>query len=79
MNSMKRQKDRTLKEELPRLVGAQYATGDQLTTEDEMVGWNHRLDGHGFEWTPGVGDGQGGLPCCSSWGCTESDTTVQLN
>ena len=68
MNSMKRQKDRTLKEELPRLVGAQYATGDQLTTEDEMVGWNHRLDGHGFEWTPGVGDGQGGLVCCGSWG-----------
>ena len=56
MDSMKRQKDRTLKEELPRLVGAQYATGDQLTTEDEMVGWHHRLDGHGFEWTPGVGD-----------------------
>ena len=68
MNSMKRQKDRTLKEELPRLVGAQYATGDQLTTEDEMVGWNHRLDGHVFEWTPGVGDGQGGLVCCGSWG-----------
>ena len=68
MNSMKRQKDRTLKEELPRLVGAQYATGDQLTTEDEMVGWHHRLDGHGFEWTPGVGNGQGGLVCCGSWG-----------
>ena len=68
MNSMKRQNDRILKEELPRLVGAQYATGDQLTTEDEMVGWNHRLDGHGFEWTPGVGDGQGGLVCCGSWG-----------
>ena len=75
MNSMKRQKDRTLKEELPRLVGAQYATGDQLMTEDEMVGWNHRLDGHGFEWTPGVGDGQGGLVCCGSWGHKELDTT----
>ena len=36
-------------------------------TEDEMVGWHHRLDGHGFGWTPGVGDGQGGLPCCGSW------------
>ena len=37
-------------------------------TEDEMDGWHHRLDGHGFEWTPGVGDGQGGLACCNSWG-----------
>ena len=36
-------------------------------TEDEMVGWYHRLDGHGFGWTPGVGDGQGGLVCCGSW------------
>ena len=35
------------------------------TTEDEMVGWHHRLNGHGFGWTPGVGDGQGGLACCS--------------
>ena len=38
------------------------------TTEDEMVGWHHRLNGHGFGWTPGVGDGQGGLVCCGSWG-----------
>ena len=49
------------------------------TTEDEMVGWHHRLNGHGFGWTPGVGDGQGGLACCSSWGCKEADTTEQLN
>ena len=48
-------------------------------TEDEMVGWHHQLDGHGFVWTPGVGDGQGGLACCSPWGCKESDTTEQLN
>ena len=48
-------------------------------TEDEMAGWHHRLDGHEFEWTPGVGDGQGGLVCCSSWGCKESDTTEWLN
>ena len=48
-------------------------------TEDEMVGWHHRLDGHGSGWTPGVGDGQGGLACCGSWGCKESDTTEQLN
>ena len=37
-------------------------------TEDEMAGWHHRLNGHGFGWTPGVGDGQGGLACCGSWG-----------
>ena len=48
-------------------------------TEDEMVGWHHRLDGHGFGWTPGVGDGQGGLVRCSSWGCKESDMTEWLN
>ena len=49
------------------------------TTEDEMAGWHHRLDGHGFGWTQGVGDGQGGLTCCGSWGRKESDTTEQLN
>ena len=48
-------------------------------TEDEMIGWPHRLDGHGFGWTPGVGDGQGGLVCCSSWGCKELDMTERLN
>ena len=48
-------------------------------TEDEMVGWHHLLDGHGFGWTPGVGDGQGGLACCSPWGRKELDTTEQLN
>ena len=47
--------------------------------QDEMVGWHHRLDGCEFEWTPGVGDGQGGLVCCNSWGRKESDTTEQLN
>ena len=51
-------------------------------TEDEMVGWHHRLNGHEFEQTPGVGDGQGSLACSSpwsTWGHKESDTTVQLN
>ena len=48
-------------------------------TEDEMVGWYHQLDGHGFGWIPGVGDGQGGLACCGSWGLKESDMTEQLN
>ena len=42
--------------------------GRRRMTKDEMVGWHHWLNGHGFEWTPGVGDGQGGLACCSSWG-----------
>ena len=42
-------------------------------TEDEMAGWHHRLDGCEFEWTPGVGDGQGGLVCCDSLGRKESD------
>ena len=44
-----------------------------------MVGWHYRLNRYGFGWTPGVGDGQGGLACCGSWGCTELDTTEQLN
>ena len=48
-------------------------------TEDEMVGWHHWLDGHEFEWTPGVGDGQGSLVCCDSWGHKESETTEWLN
>ena len=49
------------------------------TTEDEMAGWHHRLDGHKFGLMPGVGDGQGGLACCNSWGHKESDMTEQLN
>ena len=49
------------------------------TTEDEIVRWHRRLNGHEFGWTPEVGDGQGGLTCCSSWGRKESDTTEQLN
>ena len=48
-------------------------------TEDEMAGWHHGLDGCKSEWTPGDGDGQGGLVCCDSWGCKESDTTEWLN
>ena len=48
-------------------------------TEDEMAGRHHRLDGLGFEWTPRVGDGQGGLVCCDSWGCKESDMTERLD
>ena len=48
-------------------------------TEDEMVGWHHRLNRHEFEQAPGVGDGQGSLACCSPWGQKESDMTEQLN
>ena len=48
-------------------------------TEDEMIGWHHRRDGHEFEQTLGVGDGQGGLVCYSSWVHKESDTTEQMN
>ena len=52
---------------------------DKGTTEDEMVGWHHGHNGHGFGWSPGVGDGKGGLECCGSWGLKESDTTEQLS
>ena len=53
--------------------------GGEGTTEDEMAGWHHWLNGQEFGWTPGVGDGQGGLACCDSWGHKESDTTEWLN
>ena len=59
-------------------AGKDWGQEEKGTTEDEMVGWHHRLDGHGFGWTPGVGDGQGGLACCSSWGHKESDMTERL-
>ena len=49
------------------------------STEDEMVGWHYRLNGYEIGWTLGAGDGQGGLVCCGSWGCKESDTTERLN
>ena len=48
-------------------------------TDDEMLGWHYQLNGHGFGWTPGVGDGQGGLARCISWGHREPDMTEQLN
>ena len=50
-------------------AGKDWGQEEKGTTEDEMIGWYHRLNGHGFGWTLGVGDGQGGLACCSSWGC----------
>ena len=55
-------------------AGRDWGQEEKGMTEDEMAGWHHQLDGHGFGWTLGVGDGQGGLACCSSWGCKESNT-----
>ena len=60
-------------------AGKDWGQEEKGTTEDEMVGWHHWLEGHGFGWTPGVGDGQGGLVCCGSWGHKESDMTEWLN
>ena len=60
-------------------AGRDWGQEEKATTEYEMAGWHHRLDGHEFEWTPGVGDGQEGLACCDSWGHKESDMTEQLN
>ena len=60
-------------------AGKDWRWEEKGTTEDEMVGWHHRLDGYEFEQALGVGDGQGGLACCSPWSCKESDTTEQLN
>ena len=60
-------------------AGRDWGQEEKGTTGDEMAGWHHRLDGHEFGWTLGVGDGQGGLVCCDSWGRKESDTTEQLN
>ena len=52
---------------------------EKWMTQDEMAGWHHGVDGHDSEWTPGDGDGQGGLACCDSLGRKESDTTERLN
>ena len=60
-------------------AGKDWGQEEKGTTEDKMAGWHHWLYEHGFRWTPGVGDGQGGLPCYGSWGCRESDTTERLN
>ena len=60
-------------------AGEDWRREEKGTTEDEMAGWHHWLDGCESEWTLGVGDGQGGLACCDSWGHKESDTTERLN
>ena len=60
-------------------AGKDWGQEEKGTTEDEMAGWHHWLDGLESEWTPGVGDGQGGLAFCSPWGHKELDTTEWLN
>ena len=60
-------------------AGRDWGQEEKGTTEDEMAGWHHWLDEGESEWTPGVGDGQGGLACCDSWGHKELDMTEQLN
>ena len=57
-------------------AGRDWGQGEKGTTKDEMAGWHHQLNGHEFGWTPGVGDGQGGLACCYSWGCKEWATEL---
>ena len=60
-------------------VGRDWRHEEKGSTEDEMAGWHHQLNGHAFGLTPGVGDGQGGLACCDSWGRQESDMMERLN
>ena len=60
-------------------AGRDWGQEKKGTTEDEMAGWHHWLNGRESEWTPGVGDGQGGLACWGSWGHKESDMTERLN
>ena len=60
-------------------AGRDWRQEEKGMTEDEMAGWHHWLDGHEFGKTLGIGDGQGGLACCNSWGCKELDTTEWLN
>ena len=60
-------------------AGKDWGQEEKGTTEDEMAGWHRRHNGHGFGWIPGVGDGQGGLARCGSWGRKELDTTKRLN
>jgi len=60
-------------------AGKDWGQEEKGTTEHEMAGWHHWLDGHESEWTPGVGDGQAGLACYDSWGRKEADTTERLN
>ena len=60
-------------------AGSHWGQEEKGTTQDGMAGWHHRLDGRESEWTPGVGDGPGGLACCDPWGCKQSDMPERLN
>ena len=60
-------------------AGRDWGPEEKRMAEDEMAGWHHQLNGHVFDWAPGVGDGQGGLACWGSWGRKESDMTERLN
>ena len=60
-------------------AGRDWGQEEKGTTEDDIAGWQHQLNGRGFGWILGVGDGQAGLACCDSWGRKESDTTERLN
>ena len=60
-------------------AGKDWGQEENGTAEDEMAGWHHWLNALGFGWTPGIGDRQGSLVCCGSWGCKKSDTTERLN
>ena len=60
-------------------AGKDWRREEKGTTEDEMAGWHHWLDGHESEQAPGAGDGQGGLACCRPWSCKELDVTERLN
>ena len=64
---------------IQRMLGTDWRQKEKGAAGDETAGWHHWLNGHEFGWTPGVGDGQGGLACCDSWGQEESDTTEQLH
>ena len=70
-------KNRLLRKDID--AGKDWRQEEKGTTEDEMVGWNHRLDGHEFEKAPGIGDRQGSLVCCSPWGHKMLDMTEGLN
>ena len=60
-------------------AGRDWGQEEKGTTEEEMAGWHHQLNGHEFDQAPGVGDGQESLACCSPWGHKESDMTEELN
>ena len=75
LQSFGHQKRRIASVEKTLMLGKIESSGEKGATEDEMVGWHHRLNGHELEQAPGDGEGQGNLACCSPWGRKESDIT----